>query len=133
MRRLISLTLFFILACSNIALGAESIAAQLKYVADETRKNLPMMIGENIQATNIGSSGKTLINYYRFTKQRIEFYNLPAIIDKYRRNSIIAACTTPDTMKFIVNSGGSIQYRFYDSDNVFVEQFTIDSKTCRRL
>jgi hypothetical protein len=133
MRRLIILTLLLFFTCNSIALAAESIEAQLNYVVDETRKTLPMMIGENIQATNVGSSGKTLINYYHFTKQKFEFYNLPAIIDKYRRNSIIAACTNPDTMKFIVKSGGSIQYRFYDSDNVFVEKFTIDSKTCRRL
>jgi hypothetical protein len=133
MRRLITITSFIIFTCSSMAFGAKSIEAQLKYVADETRKTLPMMIGEDIQATNIGSSGKTLINYYNFTKQKIDFYNLPAIIDKYRRNSIIAACTNPDTLKFIVKSGGSIQYRFYDSDNVFVDKFTIDSKTCNRL
>ena len=133
MRRSIILASLLIFVCNSIAFGAKSIEAQLRYVADETRKNLPMMIGEDIQATNIGSSGKTLINYYHFTKQKFEFYNLPSIIDKYRRNSIIAACTNPDTINFIVKSGGSIQYRFYDSDNVFVDKFTIDSKTCRRL
>jgi len=133
MGRLIILASLLIFVCNSIAFGAKSIEAQLRYVADETRKILPMMIGENIQATNIDSSGKTLINYYHFTKQKFEFYNLPSIIEKYRRNSIIAACTNPDTINFIVNNGGSIQYRFYDSDNDFVDKFTIDSKTCRRL
>ena len=131
MRELTTLALLLVLTCPCTTWGAQAIETQLKRVVTETRKNLPMMLSEDIQATNIGASGRTLINYYNFTRQKSEFYNLPGIVDNYRRNSIDAACTNPGTRSFIDHNKGSIQYQFFDSKNVFVAKFTINAKTCR--
>jgi len=129
--RALAILLLLALTCANTALGENTIEAQLARVVTETKKNLPMPINESIQATDIGAEGKTLVNYYNFTKQRSDFYDLQSVIDNYRRNSINIACSNPATKSFIVKKGGAIEYRFYDSENVFIEKFTIDYQTCR--
>ena len=49
-------------ALSSPRLGCESIETQLKRTADEARKNTPMMISKELQATSIAATGKTLMN-----------------------------------------------------------------------
>lgn len=131
MRAPTTLALLLVLIFPCMTWGAQTIEAQLARVVSETKKNLPMRLSEDIQATNIGFSGKTLINYYNFTRQKSDIYNLPGVVDSYRRNSIDSACTNPGSRSFIDNKNGSIQYQFYDSNNQFIAKFTINSETCR--
>ena len=113
------------------AAGAESIEAQLKRVADETRKSLPMMVSEDVQATSIAAVGKVLMNRYNFTSRKSAIPDLKSLKAKYYQNSVNAACTNPDTSRALRN-GVSINYQYYDSANEFVMQYTLDAATCRK-
>lgn len=118
-----------ILTRLSVAHGGESIEAQLKRVADETRKTLPMMVSDDIQATNIAAVGKILMNRYNFTKRKTAL-NVNTLKAEYYGNSVSAACTNPDTLTAFRN-GVSVEYQYYDSSNEFVMQYTIDANTCR--
>lgn len=122
---------FLSLVCVGAAAAAESIEAQLKKVADETRKSLPMMVSEDVQATNIAAVGKILMNRYNFTRRKSAIPDLNSLKAKYYQNSINAACTNPDTMRAFSN-GVSFDYQYYDSANEFVMQYTLDAGTCRK-
>lgn len=121
---------FIALISASTARGGESIEAQLKRVADETRKSLPMMVSENVQATNISAVGKTLMNRYNFTLRKTALANVNALKSEYYGNSVNAACTNPDTLRAF-NNGVSFDYQYYDSSNEFVMQYAIDAKTCK--
>lgn len=84
---------FLTLGCVGAAAAAESIEAQLKRMADETRKNLPMMVSEDVQATNIAAVGKRLINRYNFTRRKSVISDLNNLRTAYYKNSANAACT----------------------------------------
>jgi hypothetical protein len=112
---------FLTLGCVGAAAAAESIEAQLKRVADETRKSLPMMVGEDIQATNIAAVGKISMLRYNFTKKKSAIFDLNSLKAEYYQNSVNAACTNPDTLRAFSN-GVSFDYQYYDSANEFVMQ-----------
>ncbi len=120
---------FIVLISASNTRGAESIEAQLKRVADETRKSLPMMVSEDVQATSIASVGKILMHRYNFTSRKSALANASALKVKYYRNSVNAVCTNPETLRAL-NNGASLDYQYYDSKNEFVMQYTIDTKTC---
>lgn len=117
-----------ICAVVNVAAGADSIEAQLKRMADETRKSLPMMMSEDLQATSIAAVGKILLLRYNFTKKKTEL-NVPVLKAENYTNSVNAASTNPDTQKALRN-GVVFEYQYYDAVNEFVMQYTIDAKTC---
>jgi len=117
-----------ILAIINVASGADSVEVQLKKMADETRKSLPMMMNEDLQSTSIAAVGKILLLRYNFTKKKAQL-DVPALKAEYYTNSLNAASTNPDTQKALRN-GVSFEYQYYDSVNEFVMQYTIDAKTC---
>lgn len=122
---------FLSLACVGAATAAESIEAQLKRVADDTRKSLPMMVSEDVQATNIAAVGKILMNRYNLTRRKSAIPNLNSLKAEYYQNSVNAACTNPDTLSAFSN-GVSFDYQYYDSANEFVMQYTLDAGTCRK-
>ena len=68
MNQLSKLALITLMLVSNIGAGhsADSVEDQLRRVADETRKSLPMMVGDGIQATNIAAVGKTMLAQFVF-------------------------------------------------------------------
>ena len=106
-----------------------SIESQLQNIARESRKNLPIQIGE-VQATNITAIGKTLLATYNFTKQKSLLGNLSDLKVYYYRSSRNTACSNPDTLKAL-KLGVSVVYEYYDVDNVFVMKFIIDQNSCR--
>lgn len=114
---------------AGAAWGGESIEAQLKRVADTTRASLPMMVSENVQATNITAVGKILMNRYNFTSRKSAL-NVAALKSDYYGNSVNAACTNPETLRAF-NSGVSVEYQYYDSSNEFVMQYAINANTCK--
>lgn len=122
---------FLMLTSVNSLRGADSIETQLKRIADETRKSLPMMVSEDVQATNITAVGKILMHRYNFTKSKSAMTNLSSMKAEYYNNSVNAACTNPDTLSAF-RSGVSVAYEYYDSNNQFVMQYTIDASTCRK-
>jgi hypothetical protein len=122
---------FLCLGCVGAATAAESIEAQLKRLADETRKSLPMMVSEDVQATNIAAVGKILMHRYNFTRRKSAIPNLNSLKREYFQNSVNAACTNPDTVRAFSN-GVSLDYQYYDSANEFVMQYTLDAGTCRK-
>lgn len=122
---------FLSIACVSAATAAESIEAQLKRVADETRKSLPMMVNDDVQATNIAAVGKILMNRYNFTKRKSAILDIDILKVEYYQNSVNAACTNPDTLKAFIN-GVSFDYQYYDSANEFVMQYMLDASTCRK-
>jgi hypothetical protein len=90
-----------------------------------------MQINEDLQATNIAAVGKILMNRYNFTARKIAPVDVSLLKTMYYRNSVNAACTNPETIRAF-NSGVSIDYQYYDANNEFVMQYTIDFNTCRR-
>lgn len=117
-------------ALSSPRFGVESIEAQLRQTADEARKSLPMMVSENVQGTNITAVGKTLMYRYNFTSKKSVLANLKVLKAEYFGNSVNAVCTNPDMLKALKN-GVSLDYQYYDSNNEFVMQYTVDASTCR--
>ncbi|MBL0353057.1 MAG: hypothetical protein IPP03_10490 [Dechloromonas sp.] len=119
-----------LLNCAHPAWAADSIETQLKKIADQTRKSLPMMVSENVQATNIAAVGKILMNRYSFTKPKSAIGNVNGLKAEYYNNSVNAACTNPDTLRAL-NNGVSFDYQYFDSTNQFVMQYAVDASTCR--
>jgi|SRR5690349_9647401 hypothetical protein len=111
--------------------AAESVQAQVKMVADEMRKSLPMMVGEDLQETDIAAIGTALITGYRFTRRKSEIPNLDSRKARFYRANLNSACTHPDLLEAFRN-GASINYQVYDSASEFIMQFTIDAETCRK-
>ena len=89
-----------------------------------------MMVSENVQATNISAVGKVLMNRYNFTSKKSELADMNALKDTYYLNSANAACTNPDMIRTL-DSGVSIDYQYYDSNNEFVMGYVIDANTCK--
>ncbi len=102
------------------------IEAQLRNMAAETNKSLPMMVAPNIQATSVGAVGKTFIQKYNFTERKA---TVAGTISTYFANSVAAACSHPD-MKALLFAGAAFQYEYYDAENEFVSQYTITSANC---
>lgn len=107
-----------------------SIEAQLQNIARETRKSLPMQIGDEVQATNVVAVGKTILNTYNFTKKKLALGNLNNVKAFYYNSSVNASCSNPDVLQTL-RYGVSVVYEYYDVDNIFVMKFTIDQHTCR--
>jgi hypothetical protein len=108
----------------------DSIELQLKRMADTTRMSLPMMVNDNVQATNISSVGKILMNRYNFITRRAVLGDIGSLKSEYYNNSVNAACTNPETISAF-NSGVSFDYQYYDSANEFVMQYALDANTCK--
>lgn len=89
-----------------------------------------MMVSEDVQATNIAAVGKILMNRYNFTSKKSALANVGALKAKYYGNSVNAACTNPEMLGAFSN-GMSVDYQYYDSNNEFVMQYTIDAKVCQ--
>jgi len=126
--------IFIILLVSIVNNGySASIESQLQNLARETRKSLPMRIGDDdIQATNITVVGKTVLSTYNFLRKKSQLGNINNVKPVYYKSSVNTACTNPDTLKML-KLGVSFVYEYYDVDNIFVMTFTIDQNTCRGL
>lgn len=124
----IGLSVDFAICASNDG----TIEAQLRNVANETRKSLPMMMNDDLQATSIGAVGRVLISKYNFTKSKSSFPNLSEIKNYYYSNSVNGACTNPDTVLAMKN-GVSFMYEYYDIDNIFIMKYTIEKNTCSKF
>lgn len=106
-----------------------SVEDQLRKTADETRKNLPMLIGEGIQATNIAAVGKTLLLRHNFTTKSASSPNLTRLKAELYSSAVKFACTTPDTINAL-KQGVTFSYQYYDSDNNFVMQYDVSRRSC---
>jgi Cu/Ag efflux pump CusA len=115
--------------CAN---NEGSIEEQLRNVANETRKSLPMMMNPDVQATSIGAVGKVLVSKYNFTTSKSSMEDLKEIQEYYYKNSINGACSNQDIIS-VMKNGVSLMYEYYDSDNVFIMKYTIDKNTCRNI
>jgi len=115
----------------TIAYGADSVEEQIRRIAAETQKSLPMQMSDDLIATNVATVGKIMLLRYNFTKSRASISNVASLKAEAYRDSVNNACTNP-TMINALKQGVSMQYEFYDSQNNFVMQFSVDRKSCGR-
>lgn len=128
-------TLILLLATAltgiGVAYGAESVEEQIRKIAAETQKSLPMRVSDDVIATNVGTVGKLMLIRYNFTKSLASLSNIGSLKADAYRSSVNSACTNPTTIN-VLKHGVSVQYEFYDSQNKFVMQFSVDRASCGR-
>jgi hypothetical protein len=49
----------------NVAYGAESVEEQIRRIAAETQKSLPMQVSDDLIATNVATVGKIMVYRYK--------------------------------------------------------------------
>lgn len=114
-----------------VAYGAESVEEQIRKIAAETQKSLPMQVSDDLVATNVATVGKIMVYRYNFTKSRASIPNVGNLKADAYRSSVNSACTNPTSINAL-RQGVSYQYEFYDAQNNFVMQFSVDRKACGR-
>jgi len=114
-----------------VAYGAEPVEEQIRKIAAETQKSLPMQVSDELIATNVATVGKIMVYRYNFTKSRASIPNVGSLKEDAYRSSVNSACTNPTSINAL-KQGVSYQYEFYDSQNNFVMQFSVDRKSCGR-
>lgn len=132
---LVVILMALLLGCVKDVFAApvsNSIETDLINWANIVRKSLPMVMNDELQATNIAAVGKVLILKYNFLKKKVNIYNLEQLKTEYYSDAINAACTNPDTRQ-LINAGVTVQYEYYDRDNIFLMKFKIDKNICKGL
>lgn len=131
-RILLLVALFYVgIFGAGSAVGAESVEEQIRRIAAETQKSLPMQVSEDVVATNVAAVGKTMMYRYNFTKKLGSLSNTSSLKSDFYRSSLNSACTNPVSINAL-KQGVSYLYEFYDSENKFVMQFSIDRGSCRK-
>jgi hypothetical protein len=115
----------------DVAYSAESVEEQIRKIASETQKSLPMRLSDDLIATNVATVGKIMVYRYNFTKSLASIPNVPSLKSDAYRTSVNSACTNPTSINAL-KQGVSYQYEFYDSQNNFVMQFSVDRASCGR-
>src|SRR6266498_1801594 len=95
-KRLVLASLFFTATLSaGNAFGAESVEEQIRKIAAETQKSLPMQVSEDVVATHVATVGKIMLYRYNFTKKLASLSNPNGLKAEYYRSSVNSACTNP--------------------------------------
>ncbi len=127
-----AMSILLLVSIANSGYSA-SIEYQLQELARETRKNLPVRIGnDDIQATNITVVGKNVLSTYNFLRKKSQLGDINNVKPVYYKSSVNTSCTNPETKKML-KQGVSFIYEYYDVENIFVMTFTIDKNTCLGL
>ena len=129
MLRGVVLTLLWLGALSTVS--ADAVEEQLRVTARETQKSLPMQVEPGVQATSVAAVGKTLMYRYHFTGVPPTAREVASIKADAFRNSVNSSCTNPEMVNAL-KQDVNFQYDFYDRDNRFVFQYTINRKACGR-
>ena len=130
-RAILVCLIFFIGLHAGTARSAESIELQIKKIAEETSKSLPMKVNQDIQATSMAAAGKMLMQKYNFTRGKSTIKNLPSLKIEFYNNAINGLCTHPGFQN-LFRGGASITHEYYDSSNQFVMQYMIDANACTK-
>jgi hypothetical protein len=106
-----------------------AVEARLATTAAATRKQLPMMVAEDVQATSVGASGRTLTYVYHFTREKASL-DIARMKKEHYRSTLNGVCTHPETLRAL-EVGVSIRYEFFDIANEFVMGYSVDSSSCK--
>jgi hypothetical protein len=115
----------------GVAYGAESVEEQIRKIAAETQKSLPMQVSDDLIATNVATVGKIMVYRYNFTKRLASISGIGSLKADAYRSSVNSACTNPTSINAL-KQGVTYQYEFYDSQNKFVMEFSVDRTSCGR-
>lgn len=112
--------------------NAATVENELRDIAKAMQKGLPMRVNDELQATSLTATGKTLLGIYRFTKKSSSISNVENMKNEFYKNAVNHQCTHPD-MKILISRGAYLKQEYYDIDNRYIFGYAIDQNICKRI
>lgn len=124
--RIVNILVLLMLSFSAMPASLED---EIRDIANATAKSLPIRVNESIQATSIAAAGRVLLHHYNFLKKVNEIVDIDNVKNELFLSSINSSCTKPE-VKVLLEQGAYLKYEFYDIDNRFIFDYTIDREAC---
>ena len=104
----------------------------VRLMADEVNKSLPMQMDQDIEMMNVLPAGMTLIYNARYVNYPASYFTkdvLDAIKMESRPDGIRASCTNP-RIRNLIQQGMDMKYVYYGMDGGYIWEWIVNENIC---
>jgi hypothetical protein len=121
--------------CSGVcfsAFGQNLTVDDVRSIANEVNKSLPIRMDQDIEMMNVTPMGMTLVYNARYVNYPASYFSPGVIADmkaQSKPDGIRASCSNP-RIRNMLRQGIDVKYVYYASDGGYVWEWIVDENIC---